>query len=154
MTKRGDFNADDWSVVVEAPALAAAEVITAERGGTIREATSLARAYADARERHGSELVDALVAQPPQVNPSEVGSPDQLVEQAERKLGEAIAIVERQADAEETEDYKQFILTVARTVAAAHKEGGFLGIGGKEISDKEQAALDRIASTVGAEPPG
>jgi hypothetical protein len=35
---------------------------------------------------------------------------------------------------------------VAETVARAHKEGGFLGFGGKEVSDKEQAALDRIAA--------
>ncbi len=35
---------------------------------------------------------------------------------------------------------------MAETVARAHKEGGFLGIGGKEVSEAEQAALDRIAA--------
>jgi hypothetical protein len=33
-------------------------------------------------------------------------------------------------------------------VARAHKEGGFLGIGGKEVSESEQAALDEITGLV------
>jgi hypothetical protein len=34
-------------------------------------------------------------------------------------------------------------------VAHAHKEGGVLGIGGKEVSPDEQAVLDQLASTLG-----
>jgi hypothetical protein len=30
-------------------------------------------------------------------------------------------------------------------VAHAHKEGGVLGIGGKEVSEQEQTALDELA---------
>ena len=33
---------------------------------------------------------------------------------------------------------------MAQAAAEAHKEGGFIGIGGKQISDEEQAALDEI----------
>jgi hypothetical protein len=43
-------------------------------------------------------------------------------------------------------------MTVAQTVASAHKEGGFLGIGGKEISDAENQALDEISASLGAPP--
>ena len=42
------------------------------------------------------------------------------------------------------------MLAVADTVAHAHKEGGFLGIGGKEVSETEQAVLDQPAQAVGA----
>ncbi len=35
---------------------------------------------------------------------------------------------------------------LADTVAKAHKEGGFLGIGGTQVSEHEQAALDEIAA--------
>jgi hypothetical protein len=31
-------------------------------------------------------------------------------------------------------------------VAHAHKEGGVLGIGGKEVSAEEQAALDELSA--------
>jgi hypothetical protein len=37
-------------------------------------------------------------------------------------------------------------------VASAHKEGGFLGLGGKEISDAENQALDEISAAVGPPP--
>jgi hypothetical protein len=41
---------------------------------------------------------------------------------------------------------------VADVVAHAHKEGGVLGIGGKEVSEQEQAAMDQLASTLGTAP--
>ena len=43
-------------------------------------------------------------------------------------------------------------MTVAQGVASAHKEGGFLGIGGKPISDTENQALDEISTALGAPP--
>jgi hypothetical protein len=43
-------------------------------------------------------------------------------------------------------------MTVAQAVARAHKEGGFLGIGGKEISDAENQALDEISTALGTPP--
>jgi hypothetical protein len=148
MTKRGEFNADDWSTVVQAPALAAAQVMTAERGGTLREAASLGRTYQEARAEHSSELVEAVVSEPPRIEPADVRSPDGLAEHARQQLRAATDIVRRHATDEELDDYRRFILSVARAVARAHKEGGFLGIGGKEISDKEQAAIDAIIDSL------
>jgi hypothetical protein len=40
------------------------------------------------------------------------------------------------------------VLGVGDTVAHAHREGGFLGIGGKEVSEHEQAVLDDVAATL------
>jgi hypothetical protein len=45
-------------------------------------------------------------------------------------------------------------MTVAQAVAGAHKEGGFLGIGGSQISDSENQALDEISTALGAPPNG
>ena len=56
------------------------------------------------------------------------------------------------ATPEETDAYKRFVMTVAQAVASAHKEGGFLGIGGKQISDAENQALDEISAALGAPP--
>jgi hypothetical protein len=150
MTGKSDFNAEEWEKLVRAPALAALRVIAADRGGTIRESLSLARAYAEARQRGGSELLDAIVSSPPALDPSATRSPEHLAEQADQALREAIDLLERKATAEEVEHYRRFVLAVADTVAHAHKEGGFLGIGGKEVSDEEQAVLDQLAETVGA----
>jgi hypothetical protein len=61
-------------------------------------------------------------------------------------------ILEEKATPEEVDAYKRFVVTVAQAVASAHKEGGFLGIAGKEISDAENEALDEISRTLGAPP--
>jgi hypothetical protein len=39
-------------------------------------------------------------------------------------------------------------VAVARGAAEAHKEGGFIGIGGRKISDEEAAALKEIQAVV------
>jgi hypothetical protein len=44
-------------------------------------------------------------------------------------------------------------MTVAQAVAGAHKEGGFLGIGGTAISEAEEQALDEISAALGSPPP-
>lgn len=44
------------------------------------------------------------------------------------------------------------MLSLAEAAANAHREGGILGVGGKRVSDAEQAALDEIAATLDAEP--
>jgi hypothetical protein len=67
-----------------------------------------------------------------------------VTESARSMLPEAIATLERKGEAEDLERYRGFIAQLARRAAEAHREGGVLGIGGKRISDREQAALDEI----------
>jgi hypothetical protein len=148
MTTKADFNAEEWERVARAPALAGLMVILADRGGTIRETIALGKAYGEARRDGGGELLEDVVASPPHVDQKSIGSPDQLPEH----IREALRIVEEKVTPEEVEEYRQFILRVADVVAHAHKEGGVLGIGGKEVSEQEQAALDQLASTLGTAP--
>jgi hypothetical protein len=147
MTTKSEFNADEWERVARAPALAGVMVALADRGGSFRESLALGKAYAAAKRDGGSELLEQLVASPPSLDPQSVQQPDQIPEQ----IREALRIVEEKATPEETEDYRQFVLRLADVVAHAHKEGGVLGIGGKEVSPEEQAVLDRLSSTLGAQ---
>jgi hypothetical protein len=150
MTRKAEFNAEEWQHVVEGPLSAALLVAAADRGGTLRESLSLGRAYKHAREQSsGQELLDDLIASPPQLDPRSFGSPDELRDRVVQRLREAIGLVEQKADPGEVEAYKRFVMTLADTVAHAHREGGVLGIGGKEVSESEQAALDEIAAVVG-----
>ena len=147
MTAKSEFNADEWERVARAPALAGVMVALADRGGTFRESLALGKAYAAARSEGGSELLEELVASPPSLNPESVKQPDQIPEQ----IREAVRTVEEKATPEEAEDYRQFVLRLADVVAHAHKEGGVLGIGGREVSPEEQAVLDRLSSTLSAQ---
>ena len=144
MTEKAAFNAEEWSKLVEAPALAALRVIAADRGGTIRESLSLGRAYSEAR-RDGSGLLQEIVSTAPQVDPSELKDRAALPQRTATALREALTLLEQKATPEEAQAYREFVLKVAETVARAHKEGGVLGIGGKEISESEQAVLDELA---------
>ena len=147
MTTKSEFNADEWERVARAPALAGVMVALADRGGTFRESLALGKAYAAAKRDGGSELLEQLLASPPSLDRQSAGQPDQIPEQ----IREAVRLVEEKGTPEEAEEYRQFILRLADVVARAHKEGGVLGIGGKEVSAEEQAALDRLSSTLGAQ---
>jgi hypothetical protein len=145
MTKRADFNADEWSKVVEGPVLAGMRVITADRGGTIRETLAMGQVYAEARRRHGeSELLDELVSSPPTVDQERVRSVGDLDAATRERLREALDILRARASTDEVDDYKRFVMSVAEAAAKAHKEGGFIGIGGKQVSESEQAALEAL----------
>jgi hypothetical protein len=150
MTTKSEFNAEEWELVARAPALAALTVIVAARGGAIRESIALGKAYAEARREPAGELIEALVASPPQLDPASLGPPDQLREHLPERIREAVQIVEAKATPEEAEQYRSFILRVADVVAHAAKEGGVLGIGGTKVSEAEQAVLDELAGTLAA----
>jgi hypothetical protein len=150
MTTKSEFNAEEWDRVSQAPALAALTVMTADRGGAIRESIALGKAYTEARRGAGSELIEQLVSSPPRLDPASMGQPDQLREQLPQRVTDAVRVVEQKATPEEAEQYRSFILRVADVVAHAAKEGGVLGIGGKEVSEQEQAALDELGRTLGA----
>ena len=150
MTKKADFNAEEWSTVVEGPLYAGMRVVTASRGGTIRESLAMGQVYAEARRgQGGSELLDELVASPPALDPRKAQEGSDVKSLVERALQAAVALVDEKATPEEAAAYKQFAVSVAEAAAKAHKEGGFIGIGGKQVSPEEQTALDEIRATLG-----
>jgi hypothetical protein len=151
MTGKAEFNAEEWQTVVEGPVLAGLRVVAASRGGTIRESLAVSKVYAAARQKQDdSELLDALVASPPAVDAHQVRERGgDIATVSSDRLREALRLLGEKATPEEVEEYKAFVVEVARTAAEAHKEGGFIGIGGKPISEEEQAALDEIQTVLG-----
>jgi hypothetical protein len=150
MTKKADFNAEEWSTVVEGPVLAGMRVITADRGGTIRESLAMGQVYAQARQRHGeNELLDELVSSPPALDQERVRAAGDVGKAVTARLREALGILQQKASPAEVDAYRNFVMDVAEAAAKAHKEGGFIGIGGKQVSESEQAALDEIEAALG-----
>ena len=151
MTTKADFNAEAWASVVEAPLLAGMKLVAAERAGTLRESLAVGKTYAEARRQQGeSPLLDEVVATPPGLDLARVKeSGGEIGKLALTRLGEAVSVLEGKATPEEVTAYKQFVVTVAQAVANANREGGFVGIGGKPVSDQEQSAIDEIRSTLG-----
>jgi hypothetical protein len=139
MTTKSDFQPEEWDLILEAPMTAGMIVITAAGGGTFRETFALARAYTDARKEHGaSELLDEIVSTRPEFDRHKFGSSEELHEKGLQQVSDAAAALRAKATPEETAAYRDFVLTAASKVAAAHKEDGV------EVSPKEQAALDEV----------
>lgn len=150
MASKADFSAQEWSVVAEAPLLAGARVVAAERGGTIREGFAIRRVYAAARELHGeSALLDALVASSPSIDVRQTRAAGDPVAASTERLRGALAILQAKASPADVAAYKGFVLAVVQSVAEAHREGGVAGIGREEVSGREQAALDEIGALLG-----
>jgi hypothetical protein len=148
MTGKADFTAEEWKQVLEGPPSAGLMVISAQRGGSIRESIAIAKAYAEARQQHGeSQLLDEITAAKPEVDHKRFNSPEELREHCLQNLRDAVALLEQKATPEEVEDYKRFTLNLAEKAASAHREG-FLGLSGERVSDAEQAAVDEIAATL------
>jgi hypothetical protein len=152
MTGKADFNAEEWSLVLQGPPTAGMMVITSHKGGTLRESISLGKVYAEARKKQGEdELLDEIVRDQPEFDQEAFHSVEELHSKGKERLREAVVLLEQKATPQEVEDYKKFALSLAETAARSHKEGGFLGIGGTEVSDSESAMLDEIAQTLGVE---
>ena len=154
MTTKAAFNAEDWSTVVDGPLYAGLRVIAADRGGTLRESLAMGHVYQDARAKHGTnELLDELVASPPSVDQQRLQQAGGDISAVTTEhLSKAMSILEAHGTPEEVDAYKTFVMTVAQAVAAAHKEGGFLGIGGTRVSEAEEHALDEISAALGTPP--
>ena len=147
MTAKADFTPQEWDQVLEGPTSAGMIVITAQRGGTIRETFSMAKAYGEARQRHGqSELLDAIVAAKPELDRTRAGSLEELKTRNLGHIRDAVALLAGKASPQELDDYKRFVLGLAETVAAAHRESGR---DGDPVSDAERTAIAAIADALG-----
>src|SRR4051812_17170072 len=153
MTAEGDFTEQEWKLVLQGPPSAGMIVITAQRGGSLKETFSIAKAYGDARKEHGeSELLDAIAASKPEIDRTRYHSAEELKENGLRHLREAVELLIQKAEPSEVEQYKRFVITLAQRVAEAHKEG-FLGLRGERVSEAEHAAIDQIAEALGTASP-
>jgi hypothetical protein len=154
VTSKADFNAEDWSTVVDGPLYAGLRVIGAARGGTVRESMAMGRVYQEARAQQGtSPLLDELIKSPPAIDPEQVkAAGGDIGAVTTDHLRRAMAILEDKATPAEADAYKRFVMTVAQAVASAHKEGGFLGIGGTRVSEAEEQVLDEISLALGTPP--
>ncbi len=145
MTSKTDFTAEEWHLILEAPPSAGMIVVTAQRGGSLRETIAMAKVYAEARQEHGkSELLDDIVAAKPERDHTHYHSFEELKQQGLKHLRDSVGLLKTRVTPEEVEEYRRFIITLSKKVAAAHREHG------QEVSVAEQAAIDDIAEALNA----
>jgi hypothetical protein len=158
MTTKTQFTDEEWKGLLGAPTVAALYIAMASPGvvDSMKEALAAARAMAEASKGTApNELLgaifsefkdtDALKQAQPKLdtsNPTQIKS--EILEMV-RKVGSTL---DAKATSDEASAYKQWLYQVAVDAANAAKEGDFLGIGGKQVSDQETAALNEIAGVL------
>jgi hypothetical protein len=149
MTNRTAFTEEEWRTVLEGPPSAGMIVVTAGRGGTIRETFAIGKAYAEARKEHGErELLDEIVTAKPQIDHTRYHSYEELKEHGLEHIRAAVAALQEKATAEDVDGYRRFVLMLADTVASAHREDGV------RISEPEKAALADVKAALGGDGSG
>jgi hypothetical protein len=149
VTAKADFTEEEWKTILEAPPSAGLVVILSDRGGSIRETFSMAKAYTEARQQHGeSELLDEIAAAKPEMERTRAGSPEELKQHNLDNVRQGVALLQGKATEEEVAEYKKFILGLAEKVAEARKEG-FMGLSGERVSDAERAAIGEVEAALG-----
>jgi hypothetical protein len=148
MTGKSDFTPEEWQVVLEGPPSAGMIVLTAQRGGSLRETMAIAKAYVEARKQHGeSELLDAIVSAKPEMDHTRYHSAEELKDSGLKHLRDAVVLLESKTTPEELEGYRRFVLNLADKVATAHREDA------EGASSAERAAIGEIAASLGTSAP-
>jgi hypothetical protein len=146
MTGKTEFTLEEWELVLVGPPSAGLIVVTAQRGGVFSETFAIGKAYTEARRLHGeSQLLDEIVGARYDRRHARYRSAAEMKRGGLQNLRDAIALLEQKATPEELAAYKRFVLTVVDKVANAHREGD------TDVGDSEKAAIDEIATALGAE---
>jgi hypothetical protein len=157
MTETDPFSPVEWTVLTELPIRVLAASMHADESGEfgllMQQATGLTELSSRANEYSSSDLVQRVFehykshgdgeAQTLQLSEQWI---ERLMPDTIERARQATDILAKRADPEDAAAYKLWLLQTAAAVCAAARTGGFLGIGGERISEKEQAYLDDLAA--------
>jgi hypothetical protein len=165
MTSRADFTETEWARLGRAPLVAGMAISLADPGGPI-EAIKESRAAFDtvveaAQEGGYGELVQTLAQDVAErarrrENPMAGFKPDRRNAREEilDELRAVNALLLAKATPDEVDEFREWLKAASQRAALAAKEGGFLGIGGELVSEREQQMLETLGEIFGAPPGG
>jgi hypothetical protein len=163
MANKQSFTPEEWTKVLESIMLAGVAVSAAEPSGlwgTLKEGFASSSEIAKAQLNPSTnELIKAAIAD---LETSEGRSsvqealrkgfagakPAEVVQRSLANLREVSAILAAKAPGD-APAFKAWLSSISQKVAEASSEGGFLGIGGVQVSDAEKATLGDIAKALG-----
>ena len=154
MASKTDFTAAEWEQLLKAPMWASIALVAASPSGplgVVKEFFAAGKHLAEARSGTQNPLVGAVVADlsttegRERAQPKEVKGkkPDEVRAMAIAALQQVASLVDGKAGVD-ADVFKRWLSGLAGRVAEAAKEGGFLGIGGHQVSAQEQAVLDQL----------
>jgi hypothetical protein len=162
VTSRADFTEEEWARLGRAPLVCAMAISLADPGGpieTLKESSAALKTVVEAAQEGGrGELVQAVardVAEKARRRESPLAGfrPDRrnAREAVLAELRAVNALLLEKATPGEVAQFREWLKAASQRAALAAKEGGFLGIGGELVSEREQQMLDTLAEIF--EPP-
>ena len=157
MTSKSDFPDDEWARVIRAPLVAGMAIMLANPGGPIEATEETMASIRTATDPPTREQLVTDVALDVQTevqgkrNPLNGFRPDGASSPGDQVLAELTAvqeIVAARATEEEAAAFGRWLVAAAQAAADAAKEGGFMGIGAQQVSEREQEMLDRVRDAV------
>jgi len=157
VTTKSDFTEEEWARVVRAPFVAGLAISLADPGGPIEAAkesmaTMKSATNPPSREQLLAEVALEIQGQLQQRhNPVKGFKPDKQQPPGEQVLAELRSVQElvaAKATPEEATAYAGWLVHSAQAAAEAAKDGGFMGFGAVQVSDREQAMIDRVKEAV------
>jgi hypothetical protein len=160
MATKADFTAEEWEQIQRAPFMAGLAVVAASPSGpfgVIKELFAVGKMLGEVKTQGTSnDLIKALVADIEAgardlSAPAELKgkTPEQVKSYAIESVRQVAALIDKKTKPDETQGFKQWLVSVAQKVAEAAKEGGFLGIGGTRVSEEEAATIKELSTTLG-----
>lgn len=159
MSIKDEYTADEWLKIMTGPGRAGAAVVAASPSGVtglLAEAQAIAGAVRESVSKDGrTPLMEAMAASllgtppdPKDLPKMDAKNLEEVKAQSLDGVRQALWLVSSKGSPEDVAAYKAMLLEVAEKTAAAAKEGGFLGIGGEQINDKERAVIEELRSLI------
>ena len=162
MTSRSDFTDEEWERLGRAPILAGLAISLSDPGGpieAIKESSAAFRTLVEAAREGGygefvhSVAQDVAAKAQRRQNPLAGFKPDrhEALDEILEELRAVSALLQAKATPEEVGEFRGWLRTASQRAALAAKEGGFLGMGGERVSEREQQMLDTLGAIFGAD---
>ena len=162
MSVKDNFTADEWLKVMTGAGRAGAAVVAASPSGItglVAEAQAIASSIRESISgTPRTPLMEAMAAElmgtppdPKTLQGDSARNMEDVKAQSIEGVRQAVWLVSSKASPEDAAAYRQMLLRVVDNTASAAKEGGFMGIGGEQVNDKERAVLDELRGVIGGE---
>jgi hypothetical protein len=158
VTTKSDFTEEEWSRIVRAPFVAGMAITLADPGGPIEATKETLATLKSATNPPSREQLLAEVALEIQAMTQRKQSPLQgyrpaadgppAGQQVIEELRAVQSVVAARAQPDEAAAFGQWLIAAARAAADAAKEGGFMGFGAQQVSDREKAMLNQVSAAV------
>jgi len=157
VTTKSDFDEQEWARVIRAPFVAGLAITLADPGGPIEAAketmaTLKAATNPPSREQLLTEVaLDVSAVTQQRHNPLKGFKPDGTAPPGDQVVAELRAVqglVNAKADPEEAAAFSRWMVQCAQDAADAAKEGGFMGFGAEQVSQRERDMLERVRAAV------